>query len=70
MSHEIVNGTQLGRGYEIHSCLKNEATKISCVLDKGYNSYSKLADFCKKQLVHAEGTFRKCTLDTLVKLIS
>ena len=38
MSHEIVNGTQLGRGYEIHSCLKNEATKISCVLDKGYNS--------------------------------
>ena len=22
-------------GYEIHSCLKNEATKISCVLDKG-----------------------------------
>ena len=38
MSHEIVNGTQRGRGYEIHSCLKNEATKISCVLDKGYNS--------------------------------
>lgn len=25
-------------GYEIHSCLKIGATKISCVLDKGYNS--------------------------------
>ena len=26
-------------GYEIHSCLKIGATKISCVLDKGYNSF-------------------------------
>ena len=25
-------------GSKDHSCLKNGATKISCVLDKGYNS--------------------------------
>ena len=29
-------------GYEIHSCLKIGATKISCVLDKGYNSFQEL----------------------------
>lgn len=26
-------------GSKDHSCLKNGATKISCVLDKGYNSF-------------------------------
>ena len=26
-------------GYEIHNCLKVGATKISCVLDNGDNSY-------------------------------
>ena len=49
MSHEIVNRTQLGRGYEIHSCLKNEATKISCVLDKGYNSFRVHGDHLKER---------------------
>lgn len=34
-------------GYEIHSCLKIGATKISCVLDKGYNSNFAL-DFPQK----------------------
>ena len=29
-------------GSKDHSCLKNGATKISCVLDKGYNSLKEL----------------------------
>ena len=49
MSHEIVNGTQLGRGYEIHSCLKNGATKISGVLDNGYNSFRVHGDHLKER---------------------
>ena len=32
------NASVYWTGYEIHSCLKIWATKISCVLDKGYNS--------------------------------
>ena len=31
-------------GSKDHSCLKNGATKISCVLDKGYNSIN--SDIC------------------------
>ena len=33
------NASVYWTGYEIHSCLKIWATKISCVLDKGYTSY-------------------------------
>ena len=32
------NASVYWTGYEIHSCLKIWATKISCVLDKGYTS--------------------------------